>query len=166
MKWCRASGAVSCGMGQVAPAQGHQTWLGRCWWMNWQLYTNSPAHHNSKRLSRRPKKAPDQDPQVEIFINEPSRGSEACTGALPSDERDSQGEAGDRNVDPCNTGLGQLVWPVGCADTQRNTEIGKLLCSMDPKYMTSDDPLCPQKDGGVGFWQALLTQPQIQTLRQ
>lgn len=111
------------------------------------------------------KKAPDQDPQIELFITEPSRGSEACTGALPSDDRDSQDEAGDRNADPCNTGLGQLVWPVDCADIQRNTEIGKLLWSMDPKYMTSDDPLCPQNNG-VGFWQAQLTQPQIETLRQ
>lgn len=97
------------------------------------------------------KKAPDQDPQIEIFVNEPSRRSEACTGALPSDDRDSQGEAGDRNVDPCNTGLGQLVWPVDCADTQRNAEIGSLLWPMDPTYMTSEDPLCPQKDGGGGL---------------
>lgn len=111
------------------------------------------------------KKAPDQDPQIELFITEPSPGSEACTGALPSDDRDSQGEAGDRIMDPCNVGLGQLVWPVDCADTQRNTEIGKLLWSMDPKYMTSDDPLCPQKNG-VGFWQAQLAQSQIETLRQ
>lgn len=111
------------------------------------------------------KKAPNQDPQIELFLNEPSLGSEACTGALPSDDLDSQGEAGDGNVDPCNTGLGQLVWPVDCADTQRNTEIGKLLWSMDSKYMTSDDPLCTQKSG-VGFWQAQLTQPQIETLRQ
>lgn len=111
------------------------------------------------------KKAPIQDPQIELFINDPSRGSEACTGALPSDDLDSQGEAGNGNVDPCNTGLGQLVWPVDCADTQRNTEIGKLLWSMDSKYMTSDDPLCTQKSG-VGFWQAQLTQPQIETLRQ
>lgn len=111
------------------------------------------------------KKAPDQDQQIELFITEPSRGLEACTGALPSENSDAQGEAGDVNVDSCNTGLGQLIWPVDCADTQRNTEIGKLLWSMDPKYMVSDDPLCPQKNG-VGFWQAQLTQPQIETLRQ
>lgn len=111
------------------------------------------------------KKAPSQDPQIELFINEPSKGSEACTSAIPSDDLDSQGEAGYGNVDPCSTGLSQLVWPVDCADTQRNTEIGKLLWSMDSKYMTSDDPLCPQKSG-VGFWQVQLTQPQIETLRE
>lgn len=111
------------------------------------------------------KKAPNQDPQIELLINEPLQGSEACTGALPSDDLDSQGEAGDGNADPCNSGLGQLIWPVDCADTQWNTEIGKLLWSMDSKFMTSDDPLCAQKSG-VGFWQAQLTQPQIETLRQ
>lgn len=111
------------------------------------------------------KKAPSQDPEIELFINEPSRGSEACIGTLPSDDLDSQREAGGGNVDPCNTGLSQLVWPVDCADTQRNTEIGKLLWSMDSKYMTSDDPLCIQKSG-VGFWQAQLTQEQIETLQQ
>lgn len=111
------------------------------------------------------KKAPNQDPQIELFINDRLPGSEACTGALPSDDIDSQGEAGDGNVDQCDTGLGQLVWPVDCADTQRNTEIEKLLWSMDSKYMTSEDPLCTQKSG-VGFWQAQLTLPQIETLRQ
>lgn len=113
---------------------------------------------------------PNQDPQIELFIEDPSRGSEVCTGALPSgDALDSQaqgGEAGDGIVEPCNTGLSQLVWPVDCADTQGNAEIGKLLLSMDSKYMTSDDPLCSQKSGGVGFWQAQLTQPQMDTLRQ
>lgn len=116
------------------------------------------------------KKAPNQDPQIELFIEDPSRGSEACTGTLPSDNPvDSHaqgGEAGDGNVEPCNTGLSQLVWPVDCADTQGNAEIGKLLWSMDSKYMTSDDPLCSTQKSGVAFWQAQLSQPQIDTLRQ
>lgn len=116
------------------------------------------------------KRAPIQDPQIELFIEDPSRGSEVCTGNLPSDNPvDSQaqgGEAGDGNVEACNTGLSQLIWPVDCADTQGNAEIAKLLWSMDSKYMTSDDPLCSTQKSGVGFWQAQLSQPQIDTLRQ
>lgn len=110
-------------------------------------------------------KTPNPDPEVELLITEPSQGSHTCTEVSPSDNGDFPGDVGNTNVSPCNTGLGQLIWPLNCADTQQNTDIESLLRSMDSKFMTSNDPLCPQKNG-VGFWQAQLTEAQIQILRQ
>lgn len=110
-------------------------------------------------------KTPNPDPEIELLITEPSQGSHTCTEVSSSDNGDFPGDVGNTNISPCNTDLGQLIWPLNCADTQQNTDIESLLRSMDSMFMTSNDPLCPQKNG-VGFWQAQLTEAQIQIIRQ
>lgn len=105
------------------------------------------------------------DPDIELFIVDPSPGSKACTEAPPSDDPNAQRGSGQTYMHPCNWAIAQLVWPIDCQDAGRNADIGKLLSRMDPGYMTSYDPLCPSKDG-VGFWQAQLDPQQIEELRQ
>lgn len=105
------------------------------------------------------------DPDIELFVVDPSRGSKACIEAPPSDDPNAQRGSGQTYMHPCNGAIAQLVWPIDCQDAGRNAEIGKLLLRMDPGYMTSYDPLCPSKDG-VGFWQAQLDPQQIEELRQ
>lgn len=105
------------------------------------------------------------DPDIQLFVVDPSPGSKACTEAPPLDDPNAQDGSGQTNEHPCNGAIAQLVWPIDCQDAGRNAEIGKILSRMDPGYMTSYDPLCPSQDG-VGFWQAQLDPQQIEELRQ
>lgn len=108
-------------------------------------------------------------PDVELFVN-PPQGSEACTEDVPSNEDlpsddPEEYDSGQKNTRPCSGAIAQLIWPVDCQDTGRNAEVGNMLFQMDPDYLTSYDPLCSTKDG-VAFWQAQLTPPQIEKLRE
>lgn len=105
------------------------------------------------------------DPDLELFVVDPSPGSKACTEAPPPDDPNALPGSGQTNLHACNAAIAQLVWPIDCQDAGRNAEIGELLSRMDPGYMTSYDPLCPSKYG-VGFWQAQLDPQQIEELRQ
>lgn len=105
------------------------------------------------------------DPDIELFVLDPSPGSKLCAEALPFDDPSAQPGPGQTNMRSCNEAIAQLVWPIDCQDVGRNGEIEKLLLKMDPGFMTSYDPLCPSKDG-VGFWQAQLDPQQIEELRQ
>lgn len=105
------------------------------------------------------------DPDIELFVIDPSPGSKLCAEAPPFDDPDAQPGPGQTNMRPCNEAIAQLVWPIDCQDVGRNGEIEKLLLKMDPGFTTSYDPLCPSQDG-VGFWQAQLDPQQIEELRQ
>lgn len=107
--------------------------------------------------------SPTPTPDIQLFIEDPPQGSEVCTEALPSDDFES--DLDQKNIRPCNGAIAQLIWPVDCQDTGRNVEVGNMLFQMDPGYLTSYDPLCPAKDG-VAFWQAQLTPPQAEQLRE
>lgn len=105
------------------------------------------------------------DPDIELFVVDPSPSSKVCTEGPDFDDPNAQGSPDQTNMGPCNGAIPQLIWPIDCQDAGRNAEIGKLLLTMDPGYLTSYDPLCPSKDG-VGFWQAQLDPQQIEELRQ
>lgn len=59
----------------------------------------------------------------------------------------SQALPGGTGPSTCEAATGLLVWPRDCTDEGENARIEKILRKMDPKTLTSTDPLCQLKDG-------------------
>lgn len=101
---------------------------------------------------------PEQSP-LEIHVTAPPTECDAnqVTG--------SQALPGGTGPSTCEAATGLLVWPRDCTDEGENTRIEKILRKMDPKMLTSTDPLCQLKDG-VNFWITKITQQNVESLRQ
>lgn len=101
---------------------------------------------------------PEQSP-IETFVTAPP---DECDAAQASD---SQALPGDTGQSMCEAATGLLVWPRDCTDSGQNSRIEEILRGMDPKTLTSTDPLCQLKDG-VNFWITKISQQNVESLRQ
>lgn len=101
---------------------------------------------------------PEQSP-LEIHVTAPPA---ECDANQASDSQPLQGGTGPSTY---KAATGLLVWPRDCTDEGENTRIKEILRKMDPKTLTSTDPLCQLKDG-VNFWITKVTQKNVESLRQ
>lgn len=99
---------------------------------------------------------PEQSP-IEIPVTAPPDECDAAS--------DSQALPGDTGPSTCEAATGLLVWPSDCTDEGQNTRIEEVLRGMDPKTLTSTDPLCQLNDG-VNFWMTKISQQNVESLRQ
>lgn len=96
---------------------------------------------------------PEQSP-LEIYVTAP-----------PTECNANQALPGGTGSSTCEVAMGLLIWPRDCTEEGENTRIEEILRKMDPKTLTSTDPLCQLEDG-VNFWITKITQQNCESLRQ
>lgn len=131
----------------------------------WQLFQNdesipgAPSDNTGTNWDA-PERVPvpEQSPLETVVIAQPAE----CDINQPSDSQVLPGGTVPSN---CGPAKGLLVWPRDCTDEGENTRIEEILRKMDPKTLTSTDPLCQLKDG-VNFWITKVTQQNVEVLQQ
>lgn len=111
--------------------------------MNWNAPGNAPV--------------PEQSP-LEIYITAPPTGCDAHQAS------GSQALPRGTGSSICEAATGRLVRPRDCKDKGENARIQEIQRKMDPKTLTSTDPLCQLKDG-VKFWIKKVTEQIVEPLR-